>query len=78
MSFKIKATTAAMAACLAFAAAPAHAANILFPDYEEFKSHRVAGSGFNAELARQYQTMSAYEYEEMYDYIDAETYAERA
>lgn len=77
MSFKIKATTATMAACLAFAAVPASAANILFPDYEAFKSHSVAGSGFNAELARQYQTLSAYEYEEMYDYIDAETYAER-
>lgn len=77
MSFKIKMTTATMAACIAFAAAPASAANILFPDYEEFKSHSVSGSNFNAELARQYQTLSAYEYEEMYDYIDAETYAER-
>ncbi|RVU39003.1 OmpA family protein [Hwanghaeella grinnelliae] len=77
MSFKIKMTTATMAACIAFAAAPASAANILFPDYEEFKSHTVTGSDFNAELARQYQTLSAYEYEEMYDYIDAETYAER-
>ncbi|WP_425404454.1 OmpA family protein [Hwanghaeella sp.] len=77
MSFKIKMTTATMAACIAFAAAPASAANILFPDYEEFKSHTVTGTGFNAELARQYQTMSAYEYQEMYDYIDAETYAER-
>ncbi len=77
MNFKIKATTATMAACLAFAAVPASAANILFPDYEEFKSHNIAGSNFNAELARQYQTMSAYEYQEMYDYIDAETYAER-
>lgn len=77
MSFKIKMTTATMAACIAFAAAPANSANLLFPDYEEFKSHSVTGTGFNAELARQYQTMSAYEYQEMYDYIDAETYAER-
>lgn len=77
MSFKIKTATATMAACLAFAAVPANAANILFPDYEEFKSHSVSGTDFNAELARQYQTLSVYEYQEMYDYIDAETYAER-
>ncbi len=59
------------------AATPASAANLLFPDYAAFKDEAISGKSFAAYLARDYQDLSVYEYQEMYDYIDAEIYAER-
>lgn len=59
------------------AATPASAANLLFPDYAAYKDETISGQTFAAYLARDYQELSVYEYQEMYDYIDAETYAER-
>ncbi|MDW3204765.1 MAG: OmpA family protein [Alphaproteobacteria bacterium] len=59
------------------AATPASAANLLFPDYAAFKDESISGKTFTDYLARDYQDLSVYEYQEMYDYIDAETYAER-
>lgn len=59
------------------AATPASSANLLFPDYASFKDQSIVGTSFTKQLAKKYQDMSVYEYQEMYDYIDAETYAER-
>jgi len=76
-TFKKKILGATAIAALVCTAGTANAANLLFPDYGNFKDDQVTGTNFTAELAREYQDLSIYEYVEMYDYIDAETYAEK-
>lgn len=76
-TFKSKILGATAIAALVCTVGTANAANLLFPDYGDFKDTKITGSTFTSELAREYQNLSIYEYVEEYDYFDAETYAER-
>lgn len=67
----------AIAIGMSIAATSTASANLMFPDYGSFKGATVSGSEFSDHLAREYQELSVYEYQDMYDYWDAETYAER-
>ena len=53
-------------------------ANIFFPNYGELENKTFSGSTFNDELAKEYRSMTMYEWNEMRDYIDAEYYASKA
>lgn len=74
-TFKHRILGATAVAALLCTAGTANAVNLVFPDYDNLKHSRIAGTNFTAELAREYQDLSMYEFDEMYDYIDAETYA---
>lgn len=53
-------------------------AGILYPQVKEMRTTTVTGEGFNANLAREYQDLSAFETDEMYDWCDGEKYAGKA
>lgn len=53
-------------------------AGVLYPQVDEMRSTTVSGEGFSANLAREYQDLSAFETDEMYDWCDGERYAGKA
>lgn len=75
MTFKNTVLSATAITALVATAGTANAFNPIFPDYDAIKGANITGTNFTSELAREYQDLSTYEFTEMYDYIDAETYA---
>lgn len=68
-----------MAASLATAAvAEIREAGAHYPEVREMRQTTVVGDSFNAHLAREYQELSRFETDEMYDWRDGECYAIKA
>ncbi|GAB5390412.1 MAG: hypothetical protein Alpg2KO_33800 [Alphaproteobacteria bacterium] len=66
-------------AAIAVTVAPHSGANAFFKyDAEMIESLEIVGSDFESHLAKEYQTLSLFERDEMTDWRDAESYADRA
>lgn len=63
-------------AFLAFVPANADA-NIFFEQVEEIRKEAPAGDDFRANLVREYKELTIYEADEMYDWFNAESHAEK-
>lgn len=73
-----KALTYAAPIALATTLSAGNANAFFFNDVEELKERTIVGDSFNAQLAREYRELVNYEWNQMYDWYDAENHAAKA